>query len=94
MKEKDADFVCLHEVLDNPEAFHIFIDLKNQYSHFYFNIGPRSFGASSGIFVASKYKIANNDYELESYTCKDSFEKTDRYEKKTWSSDEFCAKMT
>lgn len=62
VKERDADVVCLYEVFDNLAAFRVFEDLKDQYSHFYFNVGPKSFGPSSGIFVASKYKMANPEF--------------------------------
>ncbi len=58
--EKDADVNCLNEVFDPKTAFYICEKLKQKgYHHFYFNIGPKAIGVSTGIFVASKYAIKN-----------------------------------
>lgn len=61
--EKNADVNCLYEVFDPNAAFYICEKLKERgYSHFYFNIGPRAIGVSSGILVASKYNIKNPEF--------------------------------
>ncbi len=61
--EKDADVNCLYETFDSKSAFYLAERLKeNGYAHFYFNIGPKAVGVSSGIFVASKYNIQNPEF--------------------------------
>jgi hypothetical protein len=56
--EKDADVNCLYEVFDQRTGDVIRERLKDHgYRHFYYNIGPRTIGTSSGMFVASKYAI-------------------------------------
>jgi endonuclease/exonuclease/phosphatase family metal-dependent hydrolase len=61
--EKDADVNCLYETFDSKSAFYICEKLKGRgYTQFYYNIGPRAVGVSSGIFVASKYKIKNPEF--------------------------------
>lgn len=61
--EQDADVNCLYETFDTKSAFYICNRLKqNGYNHFYFNIGPKALGVSSGIMVASKYKIKNPEF--------------------------------
>lgn len=63
--EKDADVNCLYETLDSQSAFYLCEKLKERgYAHFYFNIGPKAVGVSSGIFVASKYNIKNPEFSL------------------------------
>lgn len=62
----DADVICLQELFD-PEANEAFYQrLKSKYPYFYINIGPRVdvIGISSGLFVASKYKIDNPEFTL------------------------------
>lgn len=57
--ETNADVVCLNETFDTTSALYLAERLKEKgYVHFYFNIGPRSLGVSSGIFIASKFAIA------------------------------------
>ena len=69
--EIDADIICLEEVFVEEAAERLYAELKNRYSHFYMNIGPRNFGFSqesaglgSGLFVASKLKIDNPKFLL------------------------------
>lgn len=62
IKEKDADVLALYETFDLDSSFYLYDHLKNSYAHFYFNIGPKSVGVSSGIFVASKYEIDNPSF--------------------------------
>lgn len=63
--EKDADVNCLYETFDSKSGFYICEQLKLRgYNHFYFNIGPKAVGVSSGILVASKYKIHNPEFSL------------------------------
>jgi endonuclease/exonuclease/phosphatase family metal-dependent hydrolase len=57
--ENDPDVVCLSEVYDFKAALKLYDQLKDNYAHFYLNIGPHYFAAKSGIFVASKFKIKN-----------------------------------
>ncbi len=61
--EKDADVNCIYETFDTRSAFTICERLqKNGYAHFYFNIGPKAIGVSSGILIASKYNIQNPEF--------------------------------
>ena len=61
--EKDADVNCLYETFDSKSAFYLAERLKEKgYADFYFNIGPKAVGVSSGIFVASKYNIKNPEF--------------------------------
>lgn len=62
IKAEDKDVVCLYEVFDTHTSFHLKNALKDDYAHFYFNIGPKAIGASSGIFVASKFAIDNPNF--------------------------------
>lgn len=62
---KNPDVVCLHETFDTSSSLHLYEKLKNAgYHDFYFNIGPRTLGVSSGHFIASKYKIENAEFHL------------------------------
>lgn len=61
--QTNADLNCLYEVFDVKSALKLSDKLKEAgYSHFYFNIGPKAVGASSGIFVASKYGLTNPEF--------------------------------
>ncbi|MFA6119410.1 MAG: endonuclease/exonuclease/phosphatase family protein [Parachlamydiales bacterium] len=57
-----CDVICLYEVFDINLALHLQQKLKKEYAHFYFNIGPNILGVSSGMFVASKFKIQNPNF--------------------------------
>lgn len=59
IREQNADVVCLYEIMDFNAAKRLFEELKDQYAHFYFNIGAQAIGPSSGIFVASKYPVGD-----------------------------------
>jgi len=60
---EDADVNCLYEMFDPKVASYVCERLKARgYNHFYFNIGPRAIGVSSGILVASKYKIHDPEF--------------------------------
>jgi hypothetical protein len=62
---KDADVNCLYETFDSKSAFYLAEKLREKgYAHFYFNIGPKPVGVSSGIFIASKYNIKNPEFTL------------------------------
>lgn len=61
--ETDADVTCLYETFDLQAAARLSDELKAAgYSHIYYNIGPKAMGPPSGIFVASKYRIANPEF--------------------------------
>lgn len=60
--EQDADVVCLYELMDIDSAFTLFDKMKDNYAHFYFNIGPQAFSVNSGLFVASKFAIENPNF--------------------------------
>ena len=62
IRMQDADVVCLYETFDTSSAFELYGQLKDRYAHFYFNIGPKAVGVSSGIFVASKFPIENPQF--------------------------------
>ena len=61
--EKDADVNCCYEVFDVNTGYSMAEKLKQHgYTDFYFHFGSRGVGVSSGIFVASKYRIANPEF--------------------------------
>ncbi len=63
--KKDADVNCLYETFDASAAFYITKRLKaHGYKHFYFNIGSRALGVSSGIMIASKYKVEEPEFTV------------------------------
>ena len=61
--KKSPDVVCLYETFDTSAAFHIVERLKKEgYNHIFWNIGPKTTGVSSGILVASRFKIINPEF--------------------------------
>lgn len=62
IREQNADIVCLAEVFDIKTAFRLYEGLKDDYPFFYLNIGPRHLGVSSGLFVASKFEVADSQF--------------------------------
>jgi endonuclease/exonuclease/phosphatase family metal-dependent hydrolase len=62
IQKEDADVVCLYEVFDIKTAQQLYDKMKNQYAHFYFHVGPRATGLSSGFFIASKYDIQSPSF--------------------------------
>ena len=62
LRSQDADVICLYEIFDIQTALRLVKELKNIYSHFYFNIGPKSIGLSSGLCVASKIKLVDLEF--------------------------------
>ncbi len=71
IKQIGADVICLQEVHGEEAGYALYDKLKSDYAHFYFGIGPRPFGFSfdscglpSGLFVASKYPLANPQFTL------------------------------
>lgn len=61
--EKNADVNCIYEVFDINMSAYICERLKEKgYVDFYYHIGPKALGVSSGILVASKYKIDNPEF--------------------------------
>ncbi len=60
--EQDADVVCLYEVFDINTALYLHEKMKNQYAHFYFSMGTRVIGPSSGIFVATKFAVEDPQF--------------------------------
>ncbi len=62
--EKEGDVNCLYELFDFHAAQYITEKLKEAgYTQFYYNIGPQGLGVSSGMLVASKYKIERPEFE-------------------------------
>ncbi|MBI5345761.1 MAG: endonuclease/exonuclease/phosphatase family protein [Chlamydiae bacterium] len=60
---QNADIVALQEVFDLQAGFKLYKELKNNYTHFYLNIGPnKQVGVCSGLFVASKIKIVHPQF--------------------------------
>lgn len=61
--EKNADVNCLYEVFDVQTSLMLHREMKKRgYNHFYFNMGAKTIGTSSGIFIASKYKISHPNF--------------------------------
>jgi endonuclease/exonuclease/phosphatase family metal-dependent hydrolase len=61
--QESCDVVCLYEVFDNIAAGQIRKALAaSGYAHFYFNIGPKTLGLNSGLFVASKFAVQNPQF--------------------------------
>ncbi len=67
--EADADVVCLQEVHAEDASCALYEALKERYTYFYGSIGPRTLGFTfetlglpSGLFVASKYPIAQPQF--------------------------------
>lgn len=60
--KENPDVLALYEVMDTAAGFYLHERLQEQYAHFYFNIGPRAIGPSSGMFVASKAEIKNPEF--------------------------------
>lgn len=59
IREEKTDVIALYEVFDLSAGFQLYEALKSDFPFFYFNIGPRAIGASSGMFVASRFEIEN-----------------------------------
>lgn len=59
IREQNSDVVSLFEVHDTSAAFYLYEQMKDEYAHFYFNMGSKAVGPNAGIFVASKYPIQN-----------------------------------
>lgn len=57
-----AEVVCLYEVFDPNDALVVREKLKKEYAHFYDSMGTRVVGLPSGIFVASKFSVANEQF--------------------------------
>lgn len=63
IEEKNADVNCFYEVFDINMGEYMCRKLQEKgYTDFYFHIGPKAVGVSSGILVASKYKINNGSF--------------------------------
>ncbi len=61
--ETNADINCLYETFDTTAAYTICNRLKEHgYGYVYYNIGPRTFGVSSGILIASKFEIRQPEF--------------------------------
>lgn len=60
--KKDPDILVLYEVMDTAAGFYLYEMLQEKYACFYFNIGPRAIGPSSGIFVASKAETTSPEF--------------------------------
>ena len=65
----DADVLALQEVFDELGAKALVDRLKDHYTYFYYDIGPHYFGLdlekngiNSGLFLASKYPVANSKF--------------------------------
>lgn len=54
---QDPDVICLQEVNDVNAGYALHEKLKNNYAHFYHNVGATVLSQNSGHFVASKYAI-------------------------------------
>lgn len=58
--KKNADVTCLYETFDTQSAFYLAQKLQEAgYCDIFFNMGSKGVGVSSGILVASRYRIKN-----------------------------------
>lgn len=61
----DADVTCLCEVFDVITARYFKEKLAEVgYNHFFFHIGPKAIGLSSGLFIASRYSVQNPEFSV------------------------------
>ncbi len=61
--KKNADITCLYETFDTQSAFYLAQKFKDAgYCDIFFNMGSKGVGVSSGILVASKYRIKNPNF--------------------------------
>ena len=60
--EEDADVISLYEIFDTEAAFYLQDKLKEIYPHFYLDVGNLTVGASSGLFVASKFDVVQAEF--------------------------------
>ena len=78
--EYGANVQTLYEAMDIKSAVYLCKKLKEHgFVDFYFNIGSRAFGTSSGMFIASKYKIKNPEFVM---FPKDTFSNRAKYSEK------------
>lgn len=58
------DVICLSEVFDLQTARHFYSALKQKgYHSFYYHMGVKTVGLSSGLFIASRYEIQNPAFD-------------------------------
>ncbi len=61
--ERNADVNCFYEVFDIQTALRICNAMEPKgYTQFYFNIGPKPIGVSSGMMIASRYRLYNPEF--------------------------------
>jgi len=71
LQAQKADVICLQEVHAEPAALALYEALKDQYAHFYCNMGPKimasqmsDIGLNSGLFIASKLPLTEVHFEV------------------------------
>ncbi|MCH9619206.1 MAG: hypothetical protein S4CHLAM45_03510 [Chlamydiales bacterium] len=64
IQDQKADVVSLYEVFDIQTAHALIEGLGEEYSHFYYNMGSKAVGPSSGLFVASKFEVKDPEFTL------------------------------
>lgn len=62
--KQDADVISLSEIFDIQTAHCLINGLKDTYAHFYYCIGPKGIGPSSGLFLASKINVKHPAFTL------------------------------
>ena len=63
--DANADIACLSEVFDVITARYFKEKLAEAgYRHFFFHIGPKAIGLSSGLFIASRYSVQNPEFAV------------------------------
>lgn len=71
---KNPDLICLEGVFLNTDAKFLYDQLKENYTYFYVDINSDSTNLNSGLFVASKYAIAEPQVHFfDELTCFDFF---------------------
>lgn len=64
IQKENKDVVCLCEIFDIHTAHDLIKGLASSYTHFYYCVGPKTVGPSSGLFIASKFRIEDPSFAV------------------------------
>lgn len=63
IKEKHPDVLCLYEAHEVDSTYSLYEALKDEFAHFYIDIGNDFLEFNSGLFVASKFAINDVNFK-------------------------------